>query len=394
MGERLAEARRRHLSSASLGAMNLRSPIQQRATATTTRSDDAPLLGGGGERSGGLVSSPKSLRDLRGSRPMMTSSVVPAVNDARCDAAAIPLQSSRRIGSASAPRVTSPPLVHSALWFHPREHHQLSNVAVSQSGSKLLNSSEHPVPLYNRGGVVDVVDDSVLTTQRQLFQSSSLAVLELSPVRSAPVLRHSPSPSAADAGVVPVQRRYTDGDPRDAPNSGHASIDMFGATRPNKSAASSDASVVHPRVEAASSRKDSDEHRPADHPRRQAAVHSTAAISSESQTDVCRYTSFWITVWPAFLRVSRPYRVFVSPKTMFFQTVLEHAAVATQCTPAPTYLYTPSGVAVRDLHQLAVEGDYLIAPSAVQYHQDMVPRALLERLVRKAKATAEGRTLF
>jgi hypothetical protein len=446
MAHRLEDARRRYLSSASQHTMQLLSPTSQRNAGRSgvdhDGAGDAAQQQRDDVRSSSILSTLSSSSSMYLQRPaeqslrdLHRSSTEVAVDALRVQAN--PVRTSPT--SSRSPRLAKPGLVHSSLWFHSNDAHglllhpppQTSETSRSQRGpvsnNRVVPSSSSPSwPNTERQTNHRAVDEaSILTTQRELLFPDP------SPVREAPILSSSSSDDGGNVNTVNPQSRtasgvkrspssrsasprrlvgrhagpdlverligsHTKAQQRDAPHYQHdershrqdeEDVDVFGERDtstttveelPFRTQRRSDCPQP-PQLQTELARRFHHHHqqpRDAD-PRRHQHEPSTR--------------SFWITVWPAYFRSGQPQRICVSPRSTYFQTVLERAAAAARCTPAPTVLYTPAGLTVYDLDGLVANGHYLIAPSAVKYHVDMVPTALLRELVKAAEAAVERR---
>jgi hypothetical protein len=447
MAHRLEDARRRYLSSASQHTMQLLSPTSQRnaggpgvlhdgvGEAAQQKRDDvrsSSILSTLSSSSSMYLQRPaeQSLRDLH------RSSTEVAVDALRFQAN--PVRTSPT--STRSPRLAKPGLVHSSLWFHSNENHglllhpQTSETSRSQRGpvsnNRVVPSSSSPswpnIESQTKHRAVD--EASILTTQRELLFPDP------SPVREAPILSSSSSSSddGGNVNTVNPKSRTAPGMKRSPPSRSasprrhvgrHAGPDLVEMIIGSHTKAQQGDAPHYQHDEHSHRQDEEDEDNFGERDTSTTTVEKLPFRSQrrsaypqppQLQTELARRfhphhhqqprdadprrhhdepstRSFWITVWPAYFRSGLPQRICVSPRSTYFQTVLERAAAAARCTPAPTVLYTPAGLTVYDLDGLVANGHYLIAPSAVKYHVDMVPTALLRELVKAAEAAVEGR---
>lgn len=462
MAQRLEDARRRYLTSASQKTMQALTPTTRAAGSSSSPEVGAadkhtnaihPTTEAANVRSSSILSSlsssssaylqrpaEQSLRDLHRSSSLeapVQNAFVTQVNP-RSTTVINRMPSPR--GNRS-PRLSKPGLVHSSLWFHASDPHSLvlpppqQPEIVSHHAGPVRNNhlpvSSAPSPSSHishsgrRNANYRSVDEvSILTTHREL------QFPDPSPVRAAPILSSSSSSideriTSGGEGVVVAAHQlrasasprrhqpdlvemiigsHTKAQRRDAPHYQHDRPSPSNAHMLDEDSFDEEGGVNRD-DDASGTALEARPHNhhdylpPAHHPLQIRAHHSHHYHSHYHQHsgdlrlhhDEHSIKSFWITVWPGFYRSGQPKRICVNPRTTYFQTVLERAASATRCTPAPTILFTPDGKSVYDLDGLVANGHYLIAPSAVKYHVDMVPNALLRELVRAAEAVVEGR---
>lgn len=125
-----------------------------------------------------------------------------------------------------------------------------------------------------------------------------------------------------------------------------------------------------------------------------ATPRGTVAIAGDSSILDIPAQGFWIHVWPCFgtfQSTARSERVYVYAHYRHLADVLEKAAEALGCKPAPQYFFEPDGKVVRTLRQLVSGQHYLVFPSGGFYRQDAVPSALLHEIIKGAKSTLTGR---
>ncbi|CBH18532.1 hypothetical protein, conserved [Trypanosoma brucei gambiense DAL972] len=129
-------------------------------------------------------------------------------------------------------------------------------------------------------------------------------------------------------------------------------------------------------------------------PRRAAQTRVDRMISPSGPSySPCRTSpdqTFWINVWPCFgsfsVRSCVPSRIAVYGNFFYVEDVIERAAAATKCRPAPRVLYEPHGRPVCSVKQLLPEHHYLIYPGGALYRRENIPEALLRELIWSAKA--------
>ncbi|KAH8603529.1 hypothetical protein ERJ75_001824900 [Trypanosoma vivax] len=109
-----------------------------------------------------------------------------------------------------------------------------------------------------------------------------------------------------------------------------------------------------------------------------------------------RGCAFWIFVWPCIGKASlkgKPISLVAHSGDCYLQDVIEKAAHAAQCLPAPIVLYEPHGQIVYSVKQLCPNQHYLMFPRGGSYRSELVPSALLKELVRSANVVLKKRYL-